>query len=376
MKTTMRAIAAVAAMTLFATACSDAPDETAEPTETGTDAPDPTDTETEAADFLACQVTDTGGIDDRSFNQTAFKGIEDAEADLGVEGQVLESQSEADFVPHINEFISQGCDIIVTVGFLLGGATAEAAEANPDQKFAIVDFDFAAFDDEGNFVEDVVYDNVLELNFKTDEAAFLAGYLAAGMTETGKVGTYGGLEIPTVTIFMDGFLAGVLKYNADNGTAVEVVGWDGTTGVFAGTFEDQQAGRNITDQFLADGVDIVMPVAGPVGQGSAAALDEAGTGSLIWVDSDGFESASQFADLMLTSVQKKMDVAVFTAIEQAQDGSFTGGIYQGTLENGGVDIAPYHEFEDDVPQALKDAIEELRAGIIAGDIPVTSADYQ
>ncbi len=376
MKTTMRAIAAAAAVALFATACSDAPDETAEPTETGTDAPDPTDTETAAADFLACQVTDTGGIDDRSFNQTAFKGIEDAETELGVEGKVLESQSEADFVPHIDEFISQGCDIIVTVGFLLGGATAEAAEANADQKFAIVDFDFAAFDADGNFVEDVVYDNVLELNFKTDEAAFLAGYLAAGMTETGKVGTYGGLEIPTVTIFMDGFLAGVLKYNADNGTAVEVVGWDGTTGVFAGTFEDQQKGRDITDQFLADGVDIVMPVAGPVGQGSAAALDEAGTGSLIWVDSDGFESASQFADLMLTSVQKKMDVAVFTAVQAAAEGTFEGGLYMGTLENGGVDIAPYHEFEDDVPQELKDAIDELRAGIIAGDIPVTSADYQ
>jgi basic membrane protein A and related proteins len=379
MKTTKRALAVVAAVAMLAAACGEAPDEgatgTDQPTSTETSAPTETTPPAEEVDYLACQVTDTGGVDDRSFNQTAYKGLQDAESNLGVETKVLESQAESDFEPHINEFISQGCDMIITVGFLLGDATRAAAEANADQHFAIVDYDFADFDADGNYVGDVSLDNVKELTFATDEAAFLAGYLAAGMTETDKVGTYGGLNIPTVSIFMDGFLAGVRHHNAEKGTNVEVLGWDGTDGLFAVSFEDQQKGRDLTDQLLANGADIIMPVAGPVGLGSAAALQEAGKGKLIWVDTDGFVSASQFGSLMLTSVMKNMDVAVEDVITADVNGEFEGGLYVGTLENEGVDIAPFHEFEDEVPQELKDEIDALRQGIIAGEISVKSADY-
>ncbi|MBW3659059.1 MAG: BMP family ABC transporter substrate-binding protein, partial [Actinobacteria bacterium] len=150
MKTTYRALAAVAAAALLATGCGSAPDEGAEPAETSTAtepaADETTDGATEGAteaadaDYLACQVTDTGGVDDRSFNQTAYAGLQQAESELGVEIQVLESQSETDFEPNINQFVSQGCDLIVTVGFLLGEATEAAAQANPDTDFAIVDF--------------------------------------------------------------------------------------------------------------------------------------------------------------------------------------------------------------------------------------------
>ena len=134
-----------------------------------------------------------------------------------------------------------------------------------------MDVDFFDTDAE----EDISYDNVEELNFATDQAAFLAGYLAAGSTETGKVGTFGGINIPTVTIFMDGFLAGVNQYNADNGTEVEVLGWDGSDGLFTGDFEDQDKGKQTTKSLIDEGADIVMPVAGPVGLGSVEAANEA-----------------------------------------------------------------------------------------------------
>ena len=323
----------------------------------------------EQVDFKACQVTDTGGIDDKSFNQTAFAGLERAEEELGVETAFLESQTPNDFEPNINALIEQDCDLIITVGFLLGDATAKAAEANPDQKFGIVDFDF--FDpDKG---EDVVYDNVRELTFQTDEAAFLAGYLAAGVSETGKLGTYGGINIPTVTIFMNGFEAGMNYYNEQNGGNVELLGWDSKKqdGLFTGDFENQDKGRNTTESLLDDGADIIMPVAGPVGLGSAAAMQDRDEGSLVWVDTDGCVSAAEFCDLFLTAVVKNMDVAVFDTIEAALNDSFEGGLYSGTLENGGVGIAPLHEFEATVPAELQTEVEELQAQIISGEVDVS-----
>ena len=295
------------------------------------------------------------------FWRTIEAGAREAAADLGVEISVLESNSEADFEPNIQAFIEQDCDLIVTVGFLLGEATAAAAEANPDQLFAIAD-------------EGIEGDNLLGLTFATEQAGFLAGYVAAGMTETGTIGTYGGINIPPVTVFMDGYLAGASYYNQEMGTDVVVEGWDGTDGLFTGNFESQDDGRNITDTLLQADADIIMPVAGPVGLGTATAIEDFGSGTMIWVDTDGFES-TQFGELMLTSVMKNMDVAVFDAMASAVDGAFSGGIYVGTLENEGVGLAPFHDFEDEVPAEIKDAIAELTAGIIAGDVSVDPADY-
>ncbi len=159
---------------------------------------------------------------------------------------------------------------------------------------------------------------------------------------------------------------------------MQVLGWDGDEGQFTGDFEDQTKGRNITESMLQNGADIIMPVAGPVGVGTAAALDAAGTGTMIWVDTDGFESPrlQQYLDLLLTSVQKKMDLAVYETISMDIEESFEGGLYTGTLENDGVGLAPFHEFEDDVPQDVKDALDEIRQGIIDGSISVDPADYQ
>lgn len=394
MKKSLRWAAGIAATSLILAACGDAPDEgtddTAAPAETSaatasdtamatdpaTDSATPMATEATEAAGAACMITDTGGVDDRSFNQTSYEGIKEGEAQFGIEPKLLESNAVTDFEPNMNTFLEGDCSLIVTVGFLLGDTTRAAAEANLDQKFAIVDVDFADFDADGNFVGDVALDNVRELTFATDQAAFLAGYLAAGMTQTGTVGTYGGLNIPTVTIFMDGFLAGVRHHNAENGTDVNVLGWDGSDGQFTGNFESQDDGRNLTDQMLAEGADIIMPVAGPVGLGSAAALEEsAADDMLIWVDSDGYESAADYGSLMLTSVQKKMDVAVFDTVESVANDSFEGGLYVGTLENDGVAMAPFHDFDAAVPDDLKTELDALREGVIAGEVSTKSADY-
>lgn len=320
------------------------------------------------ADFLACQVTDTGGIDDKSFNQTAYKGLTDAEDQLGVTSKFLESTSPNDFQTNIKEFMDQDCDLIVTVGFLLADATAAAAKANPDQDFAIVDY--AYYSDSG---KKITYKNIKELTFQTDEAAFQAGYLAAGMTKSGKVGTFGGINIPTVTIFMNGFAGGVNYYNQQNDDNVQVLGWDveKQDGLFTGDFENQDKGRQVTQTLLNQGADIILPVAGPVGLGAGASVQDAGGAYMVWVDTDGCISAAEFCDLFLTSIEKHMDVAVSDTIKAAVDGSFKGGLYTGTLANEGVGIAPYHELESKVPASLDKDVQTIEQDIISGKLDIT-----
>ncbi|MGR3364149.1 MAG: BMP family lipoprotein [Maritimibacter harenae] len=317
-----------------------------------------------ASAFTACQVTDTGGIDDAGFNQTAWKGVQDAmEMDSEIEGRFLESQAESDYEANLNSLIEGGCDIIITVGFLMGDATASAAEANPDQHFSIVDFAY-----------DPTIPNVLGQVYATEQGAFLAGYLAAGMTETGVVGTFGGINIPPVTAFMDGFYYGVNYYNEQNDTDVSVLGWNPETeeGLFTGNFESLDDGRAFAENLYQEGADIVMPVAGPVGLGSAQLADELGTDQLkiIGVDADQTQTDPEKADVYLTSVLKRMDSTVTQVIQMAKEGEFEGGLIVGTLENEGVSLAPYHSFDDAVPEELKAEIEAVKAGIIDGSIEV------
>lgn len=322
--------------------------------------------------FKVAQVTDLGGIDDKSFNATAYKGIEKAVAELGVEGKYLESQQQSDYNKNIQQLIDEDTDLIVTVGFLLGVDTATAAKANADQKFAIVDYAYpdcwegaVEGKDCGSTAE---LPNVLGLTFKTDEAAFLAGYAAAASTQTGKVATFGGINIPTVTIFMKGFQAGVNHYNQSMGTAVEVLGWDtaANDGSFTGNFESTDDGRSFAESFVQEGADIVMPVAGPVGLGSAAYCKETGSCKIVGVDTDWTVSASEYTDVILTSVLKNMDVAVFNATKSAVDGTFKGGVYTGTLSDNGVGLASVAGASAE----LNSALEKLKADIISGAVKV------
>jgi basic membrane protein A len=370
----MTAVAGIAALALAA--CGDAPedeaDDTAGDTATAEDAAEDTGGDTGedavATDFKGCMVTDAGGVDDRSFNASAFAGLTQAEAELGVEPVVLESSAETDYAPNIDQLVADDCGIIVTVGFLLAGATAEAAEANPDEQFALIDS--TPSDAEGNPVE---LDNVKPLLFNTAEAAFLAGYVAAGTTESGTVATYGGIPIPSVTVFMDGFVDGVAYFNEQNGSDVQVLGWDkeAQDGTFAGGFDDQAQGRTIAENFISQGADIILPVAGPVGLGSAAAAQDAGNVRIIGVDTDWFES-TEYGSITLTSVQKNIDAAVFDVTEASVNGEFANEPYVGTLENGGVGLAPYHDFEDSVPDEVKTAVEEIQQQIIDGELTVES----
>jgi len=321
-----------------------------------------TATEAPAAKIKVCQITDTGGIDDKSFNATAWKGIEDAVAQLGIEGKYLESKEVADYEKNLNAFVEEKCDLIITVGYLIGDATKATAEANPDIKFSIVDYAY-----------DPAIPNVVGQVFNTDEAAFLAGYLAAGVTKTGKVGTFGGLPIPTVTIFMDGFARGVAKYNEVKGTNVEVLGWDPAnpdSGLFSMSFDDQQKGRELAVSLMDEGADIIMPVAGPVGLGAAAAIKERGNAYLIGVDSDWFLTSPEYADITLSSVMKLMDATTMQVIKSVIDGTFQGGVVVGTLANNGVALAPLHNLESLASAELLAEIEQLKADIIAGTLSV------
>jgi basic membrane protein A len=326
--------------------------------------------------FKVGQVTDMGGIDDKSFNASAYAGIEQAKKELGVEGKYLESQGQSDYVKNIQQFLDEDSDLIVTVGFLLGVDTAAAAKANPDTKFAIVDYGYpdcwpgaVVGKDCGS---DTDIPNVRGLGFQTDQAAFMAGYLAAGMTKTGKVATYGGIPIPTVTIFMKGFEAGVKYYNQQKGTSVQVLGWNtaANDGAFTGNFESTDDGRNFATNFVQEGADIILPVAGPVGLGSAAYCKETKSCLIIGVDADWYDTAPEYREVLLTSVLKKINVAVFDTVKDAKEGNFTGGNVTYTIADGGVDIAPFHDLDGQVSAEMKAELEAIKKALIDGSLTV------
>jgi basic membrane protein A and related proteins len=323
-----------------------------------------------AGKTLGCMVTDTGGIDDRSFNASAWAGMQAAaKASSNVTVKYLQSTTQADYVPNINTFISQKCNVIVTVGFLMGDATAAAAKAHPSQKFAIVDFSYPK-----------PLTNVSTLVFDTAQDGFQGGYLAAGMTKTGKVATFGGQKLPTVTIYMDGFYDGVQYYNQKHGKNVQVLGWNEKTqnGSFTGDFTNQTKGQTLTQTFISEGADIIFPVAGNVGLGAAKAVQQADAAAgsqkvnMMWVDVDGCVSAPQYCKYFITSVQKGIVAAVSTAVTSTANGSFKGGNYVGTLANGGVALAPFHDFDSKVPAALKNELAQLKAGIVDGSIKIAT----
>lgn len=358
MKRSLRAgsaLAATAATALVLSACGEAPDEETDSTDDGDSAA------VESVDFKACLVSDEGGWNDRSFNESAYDGMMMAAEELGIEHAEVESNAESEYAPNVDAMVQQDCDLIFGVGFMLADAINDAAEANPDVHFALID----EWTDEE-------LDNARPLVFNTAEAAYLGGYLAAGMSETGTVGTWGGIQIPSVTVFMDGFADGVERYNEDNGEDVSLVGWDkdSQNGSFSGDFSDQAAGAALTEQLLAQDADIIMPVAGASGVSAGPAIEAEG-GKLIWVDSDGYES-TDYGDVVLTSVLKQISQAVFDTVEAGIDGEFSSEPYVGDLENEGVGLAEFHDFADEVPEELSAEIDQLREEILSGDTVVES----
>ncbi len=314
--------------------------------------------------FTACMVLDTGGVDDRSFNQSSYAGLTTAAtANPAIKPSYVSSNSQNDYAPNLTAEVNKGCSTIIAVGGLMGDAVKAAAAANPNQHFAEVDASSSGA-------------NVYGMEYNTAQGGFLGGYLAAGMTKTGKVGTWGGLNIPPVTIYMDGFYEGVQYYNRTKGKNVQVLGWNESNqkgGTFSQSFTDQNKGKTISAAQVQQGADIVFPVAGGAGLGAGAvAQSSGGKVMVIWVDTDGCESAAQYCPYFLTSVTKGITDSVDKYVTAAASGAFPTGNYIGTLQNGGTGLAPFHTFDSKVPATLKSELDQVKADIISGKITITS----
>jgi basic membrane protein A len=316
-------------------------------------------------------VTDTGGIDDRSFNASAWAGMQDAQKDGKATAKYLQSTTENDYVPNITQLEGQNCKLIVTVGGLMADATDSQAAAKTGQNFAIVDNSSA--DSKSN----KPVPNVHGLQFNTAQGGFLAGYLAAASSKSGVVATWGGLNIPPVTIYMDGFWEGVQYYNQAKSKSVKVLGWDETnpgSGTFSSSFTDTNKGKSITDGFINQGADVVFPVAGGAGRGAtASAKASSGKVKVIWVDSDGCVSDQEDCAVFLGSVTKGIETAVKKVVEDSAAGSFKGGTQDVLdLSNGGTDLVYGKQLSSSIPADLQSEITALKGQITSGTIKIKS----
>jgi basic membrane protein A and related proteins len=328
---------------------------------------------TAVAGFKPCIVSDDGGWNDKSFNQSALEGIKKAADELGVKEIDVQSDSANDYAPNLENLVAQGCTFIISVGFKLSADTVKSALANPKINYAIID-DSADADGDGK--PDAP--NIKPLLFDTVQAAYLGGYAAAAWSHqdgADKVGTFGGLQIPPVTIFMDGFIDGVKKFNDDEKASVATFGWDvdKQTGAFTGGFAANDTAKQTAQGILDQGVDVILPVGGPIYQSAAAAIKDSGKKTvMLGVDSDLAVADPSVADVTLVSIMKRIDNAVHDATLAAAQGKFDVTPYVGTLDNGGVGLSSFHDFESKLPKGLTDKLAELQKQIISGDLKVTS----
>jgi basic membrane protein A len=287
-------------------------------------------------------VTDIGGLNDRGFNSLANQGLENAESQLGVQGDVLESKSDADYIPNLSEFGQKGTNLVVSVGFLMTDATAQAAKAFPDSNFAIVDSAF-----------DPAIPNAQGLLFKEQEAGCLVGVVGALTSKTGTITWVGGQKIPPV----DRFIAGYEFCAKDANPDIKV------SGSYSDDFVDQAKCKEIALDQISKGSDVVFQVAGGCGLG---ALDAAKQESVwgIGVDAD----QSFLGDHILTSAVKRVDVAVFKTIESVQNGTFEGGgVTTFGLAEDGVALG---KTSPDVSQETLDTVEQYKQKILNGEIQI------
>jgi basic membrane protein A len=299
-------------------------------------------------------VTDIGGLNDRSFNQLANEGLERAKSELGVDGRVLTSESDADYVPNLSTLAQQKYDLVIGVGFLMSDAINTVATKFPDTQFAIIDFSQAALKDKPT--------NVRGLLFKENEAGYLAGTLAA-MVVKKKGGdpvfsSVGGQKIPPVDGYIAGYQAAIKK----------VLPKAKTLNDYSQDFVDQAKCKEIALNHIAEGAQVVFQVAGQCGLGALDAAKEKGVLG-IGVDAD----QGYLGDHMLTSAQKKVDVAVFDSAKAVQDGSFKGGEDQiFDLKSDGVGLGKMNA--DGQPFA--DQIDEVKQQIIDGEISDIPAEVK
>ena len=329
----------------------------------------------QAAKYKACVAFDTGGLGDKGFNDLAKKGLEDAAA-AGYDTAFSEATGATDYAANITRLVDQGCQTIVTVGFLQSTATADATALYPDVAFAQVDTAWNTAGPDfipGNADDTPIPANFTGLDYQIDQAAMLAGYLAASFSQSKKIGTYGGQQFPGVTRFMDGLYAGIQYWNEKKSGSATLLGWDGNeTGTFVGgdnPWNDPAKGEQLAIGLLDQGVDVVHPVSGATGNGSIKAMMDAGKWA-IGVDTDQAISLAEYASAILTSAQKAIDVSVLDVINKNAGGDPGGEDYSGTIANGGVLISPFHEFDDDISAELKGEIDALKAALADGSVKV------
>lgn len=305
--------------------------------------------EVDGSDFKVGLVTDVGGVNDGSFNQSAWEGLQRAMEDFGVEANYLESSTDADYVPNIETFVDEEYDLIISVGYMLADATKAAAEANPDVKFAIIDD------------STIELDNVTCLMFQQEQASYLVGYVAGLMTETNNVGFVLGMATETMHQFGYGYCAGVLDANPD-----------ATIQQFnANSFSDSATGKADAKTAITNGADIVFHAAGATGLGVIEACQEDGVYA-IGVDSD---QSSIAPNTVITSAMKRVDNAVYDSVESLISGELAGGVKTYDLSISGVDIAPTQDLlTDDVIAA----VEEVKEKIISGEVvvPATQEEFE
>ncbi|WGL51712.1 BMP family ABC transporter substrate-binding protein [Nocardioides sp. BP30] len=364
MRHVAKTLAAMGAVALIAAGCSSKADNNASDSNASGSSSAGASTSASGAKIKACMVLDTGGVDDKSFNQSSWDGLQAAaKANPNITPSYVASNTSNDYTPNLTAQTNASCNTIIAVGGLMADNVKKIATANPNQHYAEIDNPSTA-------------SNVYGLEFNTAQGGFLGGYLAAAMSKSGTVGTWGGLNIPPVTIYMDGFWEGVQYYNQQMKKNVKVLGWDEKNqkgGTFAGSFTDQNKGKSITQAMIQQGADIIFPVAGGSGLGAGAAAEASGGKvNLIWVDTDGYESAAQYGKYFITSVTKGLSQSVQDYMKQVGSGTYPTGNYVGTLQNGGTGLAPFHDFDSKVPQDVKDALSKITSDIESGAIKITS----
>ena len=313
------------------------------------------------ANFLPCMVSDSGGFDDHSFNQIGLEGLQSAAKDLGIKEKHVQSNADTDYAPNITNLVAQKCSLIVTVGFLLADATKAAATANPNINFATID----------DSSTDAA--NVQPITFRSDEAAFLGGYAAASYSKTGVVGTFGGINIPPVSIFLEGFAEGVAYFNKTKNKDVKVVGWntDTQTGSFTGGFAAGTEAKAAAQAEIDQNADVIFPVGGPIYQSAAQAIKDSGKPIvMVGVDADVYYTDPTVRDILLTSVEKGVGTSVAAVVKEAAADKFTKEPFVGDLKNNGVGLAPFHNFKSKVDSGLQKELDGVKADIISGKITV------
>ncbi len=306
--------------------------------------------------FCVGLVTDVGKVDDKSFNQSAWEGVKQAETDLGAYVQYIETADSKDYAKNIATFGDAKYDVIVTVGFGLGEATAAAAALYPDIKFIGVD-QFQAWQYDEDKTNDIA--NLAGLVFPEDQAGFLVGALAAQMTKSGKIGGVFGTDVvPPVWKFGEGYRAGALYINPD----IEIfIVYHSDVG-FDKTFTDPEWGAATAKSMIDKGADVIFGGGGKTGNGAVVAAVEAGVYG-IGVDADQYFTLTEAQPKLLSSAMKLITPGVFDLVKLAKDGAFPSGNF-----NGKVGYAPFHDTEADVPADVKTKMEEINAALLDGSL--------